>query len=259
MEFLWGGIKEAFNLWIHGDSEIIEITLRTLAISLVATAIALGIGIPLGAFLALRQFPGRRLVVALVNTGMGMPPVVVGLVVAVMLWRSGPLGGLGLIFTPTTIVIAQFLIAVPLVIGFSLASIQSLNPRLLDQIVALGASRLQLLWLEMAEEVMFDGILPSVGGRESTIRHVPTMAPWRARRARGPRPRPRLPSPEPSLVATSALWFCDLVHSCRGSYRVIGRSPVAPDLLSWFTREIVKRIVVRNCEELHRQACPNVL
>lgn len=151
MEFLWGGIKEAFNLWIHGDSEIIEITLRTLAISLVATAIALGIGIPLGAFLALRQFPGRRLVVALVNTGMGMPPVVVGLVVAVMLWRSGPLGGLGLIFTPTAIVIAQFLIAVPLVIGFSLASIQSLNPRLLDQIVALGASRLQLLWLLVRE------------------------------------------------------------------------------------------------------------
>ncbi|MCZ6544589.1 MAG: ABC transporter permease [Chloroflexi bacterium] len=151
MEFLWGGIKEAFNLWVHGDSEIIEITLRTLAISLVATAIALGIGIPLGAFLALRQFPGRRLVVALVNTGMGMPPVVVGLVVAVMLWRSGPLGGLGLIFTPTAIVIAQFLIAVPLVIGFSLASIQSLNPRLLDQIVALGASRLQLLWLLVRE------------------------------------------------------------------------------------------------------------
>ncbi len=151
MEFLWDGIKEAFNLWVHGDREIIEITLRTLAISLVATVIALGIGIPLGAFLALRQFPGRRLVVALVNTGMGMPPVVVGLVVAVMLWRSGPLGGLGLIFTPTAIVIAQFLIAVPLVIGFSLASIQSLNPRLLDQIVALGASRLQLLWLLVRE------------------------------------------------------------------------------------------------------------
>ena len=73
------------------------------------------------------------------------------LVVAVMLWRSGPLGGLGLIFTPTAIVIAQFLIAVPLVIGFSLASIQSLNPRLLDQIVALGASRLQLLWLLVRE------------------------------------------------------------------------------------------------------------
>jgi tungstate transport system permease protein len=151
MEFLWNGLKEAFNLWIHGDAEIIEITLRTLAISAVATAVALFIGVPTGAVLALKQFRGRRFIVALVNTGMGMPPVVVGLVVAIFLWRSGPLGGLNLIFTPTAMVIAQFVIAVPLVVGFSMASIQSLNPRLLEQIVALGANRLQLLWLLVRE------------------------------------------------------------------------------------------------------------
>jgi tungstate transport system permease protein len=151
MDFLWNGIREAFNLWIHGDAEVIEITLRTLAISAVATAVALGIGVPLGAVLALKSFWGRRFIVALVNTGMGMPPVVVGLLVAIMLWRSGPFGGLNLIYTPTAMVIAQFIIAVPLVIGFSLASIQSLNPRLLDQIVALGANRLQLLWLLVRE------------------------------------------------------------------------------------------------------------
>ncbi len=151
MEFLWNGLKEAFNLWIHGDAEIIEITLRTLAISAVATAVALFIGVPTGAVLALKRFRGRRFIVALVNTGMGMPPVVVGLVVAIFLWRSGPLGGLNLIFTPTAMVIAQFVIAVPLVVGFSMASIQSLNPRLLDQIVALGANRLQLLWLIVRE------------------------------------------------------------------------------------------------------------
>ncbi|HJN91697.1 MAG TPA: ABC transporter permease [Dehalococcoidia bacterium] len=151
MEFLWDGIKEAVNLWIHGDSEIIEITLRTLAISTVATLVALLIGVPAGAFLALKRFRGRSLIVATVNTGMGMPPVVVGLIVAVMLWRSGPLGGLNLIFTPTAMVIAQFIIAVPLVIGFSLASIQSVNPRLLDQIVALGANRVQMLWLLIRE------------------------------------------------------------------------------------------------------------
>lgn len=151
MEFLWNGLKEAFNLWIHGDAEIIEITFRTLAISAVATAVALFIGVPAGAVLALKQFRGRRFIVALVNTGMGMPPVVVGLVVAIFLWRSGPLGSLNLIFTPTAMVIAQFVIAVPLVVGFSMASIQSLNPRLLDQIVALGANRLQLLWLIVRE------------------------------------------------------------------------------------------------------------
>ena len=151
MEFLWNGLKEAFNLWIHGDAEIIEITFRTLAISAVATAVALFIGVPAGAVLALKQFRGRRFIVALVNTGMGMPPVVVGLVVAIFLWRSGPLGSLNLIFTPTAMVIAQFVIAVPLVVGFSMVSIQSLNPRLLDQIVALGANRLQLLWLIVRE------------------------------------------------------------------------------------------------------------
>lgn len=151
MEFLWNGLKEAFNLWIHGDAEIIEITLRTLAISAAATAVALLIGVPAGAVLALKRFRGRRFIVALVNTGMGMPPVVVGLVVAIFLWRSGPLGSLNLIFTPTAMVIAQFVIAVPLVVGFSMASIQSLNPRLLDQIVALGANRLQLLWLLVRE------------------------------------------------------------------------------------------------------------
>jgi tungstate transport system permease protein len=151
MDFLWDGIREAFNLWIHGDGEIIEITLRTVAISAGATVFALAIGIPLGAVLALRQFRGRRPVVALVNTGMGMPPVVVGLFVAVLLWRSGPLGALDLIYTPTAMVAAQFLIAVPLVIGFSMASIQGINPRLLDQMVALGANRLQFLWLIIRE------------------------------------------------------------------------------------------------------------
>lgn len=151
MQFLWDGLKEAIKLWASGDGEIISIALRTLAISTIATIVALGVGVPLGAVLALKQFPGRRAVVALVNTGMGMPPVVIGLLVAIFIWRSGPLGGLDLIFTPTAMVIAQFLIAVPLVIGFSLASIQAINPRLLDQMIALGANRIQLLWLLIRE------------------------------------------------------------------------------------------------------------
>ena len=87
MEFLWDGLREAVKLWLSGDPEIIEITLRTLGISIVATAVSLLVGVPIGAALALKSFPGRRPVVALVNTGMGMPPVVVGLVVALILWR----------------------------------------------------------------------------------------------------------------------------------------------------------------------------
>ena len=160
MELIWDGIREAARLWWAGDAEIIEITLRTLAISSAATAIALIIGIPLGAVLALRRFWGRGLIVAAVNTGMGMPPVVVGLIVALILWRTGPLGDLNLIYTPTAMVVAQLLLSLPLVVGFSLASIQSVNPRLIGQMWAMGANRLQVLWLLVRETRL--GLLAAV-------------------------------------------------------------------------------------------------
>ena len=160
MDLIWDGIREAARLWWAGDREIIEITLRTLAISSAATAIALAIGIPLGAVLALRRFWGRGLIVASVNTGMGMPPVVVGLVVALFLWRTGPLGDLNLIFTPYAMVIAQLLLSLPLVVGFSLASIQSVNPRLIGQMWAMGANRWQVLWLLIRETRL--GLLAAV-------------------------------------------------------------------------------------------------
>ena len=160
MDLIWDGIREAARLWWAGDAEIIEITLRTLAISSAATVIALLIGIPLGAALALRRFWGRGLIVAAVNTGMGMPPVVVGLVVALVLWRTGPLGDLNLIYTPTAMVVAQLLLSLPLVVGFSLASIQSVNPRLIGQMWAMGANRLQVLWLLVRETRL--GLLAAV-------------------------------------------------------------------------------------------------
>lgn len=151
MERLWDGFVEALRLLVTGDREVWEITLRTLALSSLATAFALAAGVPIGAFLALRRFAGRSVIVGLVNTGMGLPPVVVGIVVAVLLWRSGPLGDLRLIYTPQAIVIAQFVIALPLIVGFTLASLQSLNPKLRLQLLALGASRLQVLWLLVRE------------------------------------------------------------------------------------------------------------
>ncbi len=160
MDLIWDGIREAARLWWSGDGEIIEITLRTLAISAAATALALTIGIPLGAVLALRRFFGRGLIVAAVNTGMGMPPVVVGLLVALILWRTGPLGDLNLIYTPTAMVVAQLLLSLPLVVGFSLASIQSVNPRLIGQMWAMGANRWQVLWLLIRETRL--GLLAAV-------------------------------------------------------------------------------------------------
>lgn len=147
MDLIFKGIAQAFQLLIHGDPEVIEITLRSLAISLGATAISLVAGITLGTVIGLTRFMGRRFLVSLINTGMGAPPVVVGLIVSVFLWRSGPLGILGLMYTPYAIVIAQCIISLPIITGFTMASIQQVDPRLRLQILALGASRWQLLWI----------------------------------------------------------------------------------------------------------------
>jgi tungstate transport system permease protein len=120
-------------------------------VSGVATALSLVIGIPAGTMLGLSRFPGRRILLALVNAGMGAPPVVVGLVVTIFFWRTGPLGILSLIYTPGAMIIAQFIIAVPIVIGFTTATIQQLDPKLRLQILALGASNVQMVWLLLRE------------------------------------------------------------------------------------------------------------
>lgn len=151
MELIWEGITQAFWLLITGDPEVVRVTLLSFQVSGLATLLSLLVGIPLGTALALSRFPGRQLVVSLVNTGMGMPPVVVGLFVMIMLWRNGPLGLFHLLFTPSAMVIAQLVIAAPMVTGITLAAIGSLNPKLRLQIVALGATRWQMLWLLMRE------------------------------------------------------------------------------------------------------------
>ena len=132
---------------LRGDAELYGVIGRTLFISGTATALAMIVGVPAGYALARGRFRGRTLLLAAVNTGMGMPPVVVGLIVWLLLARSGPFGGLGLIYTPGAMVIAQFAIATPLVVGFTTASIQGLPPRLPDLLASLGASRLRTLWL----------------------------------------------------------------------------------------------------------------
>ena len=172
MDLIWQGIKEAIRLILSGDPGVLQITWLSLQISGSATLLSLLVGIPAGVGLALAKFPGRGLLIALVNTGMGLPPVVVGLFVSIFLWRSGPLGSLGLLYTPTAIVIAQFVIAAPIVIGLTVAAMQQLNPKLRLQLLALGASRWQLLWLLMREARLpllaavmagFGGVISEVG------------------------------------------------------------------------------------------------
>ncbi len=166
------GLQQAFWLIVQRDPVVMGITLRTIQVSGVATIVSLVLGIPLGTFLALSRFPGRRVLVSLVNTGMGLPPVVVGLFVALMLWRSGPLGRLHLIYTPIAMVVAQAVIASPIVAGVSMAAIQQLDPRLRLQLLGLGASRPQLLlvlWWEArllllaAAIAGFGGVISEVG------------------------------------------------------------------------------------------------
>ena len=151
MDLIWQGMLEAFRLLIKGDREVIGIMLLSLEVSGAATLLSLLLGIPVGAFLALANFSGRKLILGMVNTGMGMPPVVAGLLVSILLWRSGPLGFFRLLYTPSAMVIAQFSLAFPIVAGFTMAGIGQINPRLRMQIVALGASRWQMLLLLLRE------------------------------------------------------------------------------------------------------------
>ncbi|MEK7777544.1 MAG: ABC transporter permease [Chloroflexota bacterium] len=151
MDLIVEGIARAFQLLIRGDREVLRITALSLGVSLSATAISLFIGVTLGTAIGLGRFWGRRFLMSLINTGMGAPPVVVGLIVTVMLWRSGPLGTLHLLYTPAAMVMAQFVISLPIVTGFTMASIQQIDPKLRLQILALGASRWQMLWLLLRE------------------------------------------------------------------------------------------------------------
>jgi tungstate transport system permease protein len=151
MELIGEGLVRALRLVLSGDPEVLGVTWLSLQLSGAATLLSLVVGLPLGTALALVRFPGRGLVVSLVNTGMGLPPVVIGLFISVLLWRSGPLGFLDLLYTPTAIVLAQFVIAVPIVTGLTLATVQQIPERFRLQMLALGASRAQLVWVLIRE------------------------------------------------------------------------------------------------------------
>lgn len=160
MSVYLAGLKTALYLLFTGDPQVWQITLLTLKVSGLATAIAVLIGLPAGFALAMGRFPGRNALVSLVNFGMGLPPVVVGLFVWLLLARYGPLGMLGLLYTPAAMIIAQSIIAAPLVMGYATAAFQQLNPALHLQLLALGASRWQVMWL-LAREARL-GLLAAV-------------------------------------------------------------------------------------------------
>ncbi len=172
MGLIFDGLRKALWLIVTLNPEVMGITLLSLKVSGIATLISLVLGISAGTAIALSRFPGRQIAIGLINTGMGLPPVVVGLFVSILLWRNGPLGFLELLYTPTAMIIAQTVIATPIVMGITLAAMQQLPKKLKLQILALGATRLQALWILIREARLpllaavmagFGGVISEIG------------------------------------------------------------------------------------------------
>ena len=172
MELILQGIKSAFILIFSGNKEILEIILLTLKVSGSAVVISMVLGIPIGLLIGLNNFKSKKFVITIINTGMGLPPVAAGLFVSLILWRSGPLGIMGIMYTPTAMIIAQVLIASPIIAGITLAAVQQVNPKLKLQALSLGANRVQVLWVLLKEAKLpalaaimagFGGVISEVG------------------------------------------------------------------------------------------------
>jgi tungstate transport system permease protein len=171
VDLIVAGVLEALRLLVSGDADVFAILWLSLQVSGAATLISLALGVPGGAALALLRFPGRTAVVSLVNAGMGLPPVVVGLFVSLLLWRSGPLGAWEILYTPAAIVAAQAAIATPIVTGITLAAVQNVPEKFRLQLVALGASRGQMVAgvLREARLPMLVAVMAAFGGVISEI------------------------------------------------------------------------------------------
>ena len=151
MDLILQGLGGAVAKLAALDPDVIDAAVASLIVSGAATLFAIVTGVPLGTLIGLTRFRGRRLLLSLVNTGMGFPPVVIGLFVVVFLWRSGPLGDLNWFCTRQGMVMAQYLLAAPTVIGITAIALQSMDPLLRMQLLSLGASRGQAAWLLIRE------------------------------------------------------------------------------------------------------------
>ncbi len=151
MNFIWQGIRGAWHLLINGDSTVVQILEVTLRVAIVSTLIAMLIGLPIGLVLGLARFRGRTLLLTLANAGLGLPPVVVGLIVSLLLFRGAPLGGLHWIYTVNGVIAAQTVLALPVIAAFTAAAVQQVDPGLLLQARALGASTARTATLALLE------------------------------------------------------------------------------------------------------------
>jgi len=171
MSTILEGLKKGLIMLFSFDREVYSIAFFSLKVSITATIISVIIAFPISMFLALKDFPGKKAVISLVNLGMSLPPTVVGLWVSLLLWRSGPLGILKLIYTPTAIIIAQTVIATPIVLSLATAAFQQLDKKLKWQIMSLGATPLQLMYLMVREArySLMAAVMAGFGGAISEV------------------------------------------------------------------------------------------
>jgi tungstate transport system permease protein len=151
VDLIWDGIVGAIAKIATLDPDVADAAQASLVVTGSATALSILFGVPLGAVIGLTRFRGRTLTLSLTNTGMGLPPVVVGLFVVTFLWRHGPFGDLDWYCTRQAMVVAQFILAFPTVVGLTAIALQGLDPMLRLQIQALGATRAQLAWVLIRE------------------------------------------------------------------------------------------------------------
>lgn len=171
MDLIIQAIRDAIALIVRADPELMRIAGLSLAVSLAATAVAAVLGIPLGIGLHLGRFGGRAAAAVIVNAGMALPPVVVGLVVMLVLWRTGPLGSLRLLFTPVAMVIAQVIVAMPLIAGFTRAAISLLEPDLVLAMRADGAGEVRI-GSELAQAALAQVLVAIAAGFGRAISEV---------------------------------------------------------------------------------------
>lgn len=151
MNIIWEGLKEAVIKIFSGNQEVYTILQLTIKVSGIALLFSAFLGIPLGVLIGINKFFGKKLVVALINTGMSIPPVAIGLFLALIFWRSGPLGFLEMMYTPTAMIISQIIIVVPIITGITISSVQQVSSNLIIQAKSFGTSKIQLIWLLIKE------------------------------------------------------------------------------------------------------------
>ncbi|MGM0414836.1 MAG: ABC transporter permease [Bacillota bacterium] len=171
MNVLIEGFQEAFSLLINLDREVLKIIAVSLRVSGTALVFSVLIGLPLGTVLGLANFPGKKIITAFLYTGMGFPPVVVGLFVFIIFSNAGPLGNLNWLFTTRAIVVAQTVIALPLVAGFIMTAVIGVDKNLLLQLRSLGVTRVQMIWT-IIKEARLGALIAIIAGFGAVISEV---------------------------------------------------------------------------------------